>query len=441
MAGRDTEYRGEAQLAPGRHRRAARAGARSSTSPRTCAATSRTACARCARCSTASTSWPRTTPTRPPTSSRACRSRSTPPTPGTSTRCSTRRWTRCAARPATPTSRRCPAASAAAWRSGRLLLSAARPAAARRAHEPPRRRVGGLARAPPGRVQGHDRRGHPRSLLPRQRRRLDPRARPRPRHPVQGQLLELARAEAGAPGGRRRSRSRARQRTIARELEWVRENPKGRRKKAKARLNNYERLLAEERNVKLDQVQIHIPPGQRLGDIVIEAVGAAQGLRRPAADRGPLVQRCRRAGIVGVIGANGAGKTTLFRMIVGEEQPDAGALRLGDTVDLAYVDQSRDALDPDEVRLGGDLRRLRAHQGRRPRGQLARLRGRLQLQGLRPAAQGRRAVRRRAQPRAPREAAAHAAATSCCSTSRPTTSTSTRCARWRRRCSRSRAAR
>ena len=140
----------------------------------------------------------------------------------------------------------------------------------------------------------------------------------------------------------------ARQRTIAQELEWVRENPKGRRKKAKARLNNYERLLAEERNVKLDSVQIHIPPGPRLGDKVIEA----GGLRKGFGDRlliEDLSFSLPPAGIVGVIGANGAGKTTLFKMIVGEEQPDGGTLNLGETVNLAYVDQSRDALDPDKT--------------------------------------------------------------------------------------------
>jgi energy-dependent translational throttle protein EttA len=140
----------------------------------------------------------------------------------------------------------------------------------------------------------------------------------------------------------------ARRRTIAAELEWVRENPKGRRKKAKARLNNYERLLAEERNVRLDSVQIHIPPGPRLGDKVIEA----NGLRKGFGDRlliEDLSFSLPPAGIVGVIGANGAGKTTLFRMIVGEEAPDAGALDVGETVDLAYVDQSRDALDPEKT--------------------------------------------------------------------------------------------
>src|SRR3954452_3948711 len=140
----------------------------------------------------------------------------------------------------------------------------------------------------------------------------------------------------------------ARQRTIARELEWVRTNPKGRRAKAKARLNNYERLVAEERNAKIDQVQIHIPPGPRLGDKVIEVDGLSKGY----GDRlliDDLSFSLPPAGIVGVIGPNGAGKTTLFRMIVGDEKPDDGAIQLGDTVELAYVDQSRDALDPEKT--------------------------------------------------------------------------------------------
>ncbi len=140
----------------------------------------------------------------------------------------------------------------------------------------------------------------------------------------------------------------ARQRTIARELEWVRTNPKGRRTKSKARLANYERLLAEERNVKLDQVQIHIPAGQRLGGQVIDSDGVRKGFGERLLIE-DLSFALPPAGIVGVIGPNGAGKTTLFRMLVGDEQPDAGAVKLGDTVDLAYVDQSRDALDPDKT--------------------------------------------------------------------------------------------
>jgi energy-dependent translational throttle protein EttA len=141
---------------------------------------------------------------------------------------------------------------------------------------------------------------------------------------------------------------KARQRTISAELDWVRQNPKGRQTKQKARLRNYEALVAEERNVKLDQVQIHIPAGPRLGETVVEA----EGLRKGFGDRlliEDLSFSLPRGGIVGVIGANGAGKTTLFRMITGEEQPDGGTLKIGDTVELAYVDQSRDALDPDKT--------------------------------------------------------------------------------------------
>jgi ATP-binding cassette ChvD family protein len=142
-------------------------------------------------------------------------------------------------------------------------------------------------------------------------------------------------------------REGALQRTIARELEWVRESPKGRRTKARARLKRYEALLAEEKSVKLDQVQIHIPAGPRLGDVVLEA----DDVRKGFGDRllmEDLSFMLPPAGIVGVIGPNGAGKTTLFRMVVGEEEPDAGELRLGESVELAYVDQSRDALDPDK---------------------------------------------------------------------------------------------
>jgi energy-dependent translational throttle protein EttA len=136
----------------------------------------------------------------------------------------------------------------------------------------------------------------------------------------------------------------ARQRTIAAELEWVRTNPKGRRTKSKARLANYEALLAGEADVKLDQVQIHIPAGPRLGDLVIEATDLRKGFGERLLIE-DLSFSLPRGGIVGVIGPNGAGKTTLFRMITGAEQPDGGTLRIGDTVVLAYVDQSRDALD------------------------------------------------------------------------------------------------
>ncbi len=140
---------------------------------------------------------------------------------------------------------------------------------------------------------------------------------------------------------------KTRARTIAKELEWVRMNASARRAKPKARLNAYETLLAEDRNVKLDQVQIHIPAGPRLGDVVVEAEGLRKGYGEKLLIE-DLTFKLPRGGIVGVIGANGAGKTTLFRMITGQETPDAGVLRVGETVELAYVDQSRDALDPEK---------------------------------------------------------------------------------------------
>ena len=138
---------------------------------------------------------------------------------------------------------------------------------------------------------------------------------------------------------------KGRERTIAAELEWVRTNPKGRRTKSKARLARYEQLVAEERNVKLDDVQIHIPPGPRLGAEVLTASDLRKGFGERLLIDG-LSFDLPRAGIVGIIGANGAGKTTLFKMITGEESPDGGTLKVGESVQLAYVDQSRDALDP-----------------------------------------------------------------------------------------------
>jgi ATP-binding cassette ChvD family protein len=136
----------------------------------------------------------------------------------------------------------------------------------------------------------------------------------------------------------------ARQRTLTSELEWVRMNASSRLNKNKARLARYDALLAEERNAKLDSVEIHIPAGPRLGDVVVQAENLSKGYGdRLLIDN--LSFKLPPAGIVGIIGGNGAGKTTLLRMITGEEQPDSGELRVGETVELAYVDQSRDALD------------------------------------------------------------------------------------------------
>ena len=164
----------------------------------------------------------------------------------------------------------------------------------------------------------------------------------------------------------------ARQRTLKRELEWVQASPRARQAKSKARIESYERLLAESPEERERELEISIPPGPRLGDIVIEA----DKLRKGFGDRllfDDLNFKLPRGGIVGVIGPNGAGKTTLFKLITGEERPDAGALRVGETVKLAYVSQSRDILDPkktifdeisdgqDQIDVGGRMRNSRAY--------------------------------------------------------------------------------
>jgi ATP-binding cassette ChvD family protein len=142
----------------------------------------------------------------------------------------------------------------------------------------------------------------------------------------------------------------SRRRTLQRELEWVRMSPRARQAKGKARLTHYEQLLAEDRDVakRVEQNEIHIPAGPRLGDLVVETKGLRKGYGDNLLIDG-LSFSLPRGGIVGIIGPNGAGKTTLFRMITGQEQPDAGALRVGDTVKIAYADQSRDDLEPDRA--------------------------------------------------------------------------------------------
>jgi len=147
------------------------------------------------------------------------------------------------------------------------------------------------------------------------------------------------------------------QRTLQRELEWIRMSPRARQAKGKARLNAYEALLAEDSAQKIDSVEIYIPPGPRLGDIVVEA----RGLKKAYGDTvlfDDLTFTLPRSGIVGVIGPNGAGKTTTFKLLTGQEKPDAGTLRLGETVQVGYVDQSRE-LDGsksvfDEITGGAD---------------------------------------------------------------------------------------
>ena len=164
----------------------------------------------------------------------------------------------------------------------------------------------------------------------------------------------------------------ARQRTLARELEWVRASPRARQAKSKARIEAYERLLAEDPELRERELEISIPPGPRLGDVVVEA----EGIRKAYGDKllfDDLSFSLPRGGIVGVIGPNGAGKTTLFRLITGEEKVDGGTLRVGDTVKLAYVSQTRDTLDPtksvweeisgceENIQIGARTRNARAY--------------------------------------------------------------------------------
>jgi energy-dependent translational throttle protein EttA len=147
---------------------------------------------------------------------------------------------------------------------------------------------------------------------------------------------------------REEKQASARQRTLDRELEWVRMAPRARQAKSKARLGAYEQMLSEDPREKLNRTEIVIPNGPRLGDEVVVAEGVAKGFGNNLLIE-DLSFRLPRGGIVGIVGPNGAGKTTLFRMITGQETPDSGALKVGGTVELAYVDQSRDSLDGEKT--------------------------------------------------------------------------------------------
>ncbi len=164
----------------------------------------------------------------------------------------------------------------------------------------------------------------------------------------------------------------ARQRVLARELDWIRQSPRARQAKSKARITSYEDLLAKSRDLSPGTAQIVIPPGPRLGDLVIEAKDLRKGYGNQLLIEG-LSFKLPPGGIVGVIGANGAGKTTMFRLITGQEEPDGGEIRVGETAVLGYVDQSRDALDDtknvweeisgglDEIELGKRTMQSRAY--------------------------------------------------------------------------------
>ena len=224
----------------------------------------------------------------------------------------------------------------------------------------------------------------------------------------------------------------ARQRTLERESEWIASSPKARQAKSKARYQRYEDLL-KVANAKQNVVaQITIPVAERLGQNVVDfaALNKGYGDNLLIDD---LTFKLPPGGIVGVIGPNGAGKTTLFRMITGQEKPDAGSIKIGESVQLGYVDQSRDTLDGkknvwEEISDGNDQILL----GKKEVNSRAYVSS-FNFKGADQQKKVGAAVRRRAQPRASRQDAASPAPTCCCSTSRPTTSTSIRCARSKRR--------
>ncbi len=194
----------------------------------------------------------------------------------------------------------------------------------------------------------------------------------------------------------------ARQRTLAREQEWIAASPRARQAKSKARYQRYEELLAKANDKQTQTAQIVIPVAERLGQNVVDFEGLTKGY----GDKlliDDLTFKLPPGGIVGVIGPNGAGKTTLFRMITGQEKPDGGTIKVGESVHLGYVDQSRDALDGKKnvwEEISGGLDQLML--GKREVNSRAYCR-RFNFKGARPAEEGRRALGRRAQPRASRQ--------------------------------------
>ena len=235
------------------------------------------------------------------------------------------------------------------------------------------------------------------------------------------------------------SESEARQRAMARELEWVRSSAKARQAKSKARLAAYDEMVNQQEREKQSFATIQIPPGPRLGNVVIEVEGLEKEFGDKVLFKG-LTFKLPPNGIVGIIGPNGAGKSTLFKLITGQETPDAGKIRLGETVKLAYVDQSRDDLAPtdtvwqaisgglDIIKVGNREIVSRSYVGS------FNFKGGDQQKKVGLLSGGETQSRPSRQDPGPR------AATSSCSTNLPTTSTSRRCKIWRMPWSNSRAA-
>ena len=221
---------------------------------------------------------------------------------------------------------------------------------------------------------------------------MDPRARPRPAYPYEGNYstyLETKQSRLKVEGQKDAKRAKR----LKDELEWVRSNAKARQAKSKARLARYEEMAAEaEKTRKLDFDEIQIPPGPRLGSTVIEVNNLAKGFDdRVLID--DLSFTLPRNGIVGIIGPNGVGKTTLFKIIVGLETPDDGNVKIGETVKISYVDQSRGGLDPKKTSGRSSPTAWTSSRSAQLRDALPRLRRGVRLQGPRPAEAGRRALR------------------------------------------------
>ena len=436
MAGVDTDFLGTARLDPGFTRRLCPAGAaprRDDRRPRQHRAGRRPARGPCCNASKSSaTRWPRPTPEEMDKlhGPRWTKSRrpSTPATPGNSTASSKSPWTPCVCRRPTPRRPPCPAANAAAWpcarcccKSPTCCCSTSRPTTST-----PNRSPGwnDICRNTPARS----------SSVTHDRYFLDN---------VAQWILELDRGQ-GIPWkgnysswleqkqarlAKEEKQESARRKALARELEWATHGARGARRQEQGppqRLREAGRPGI--RGAAEDDLIIQIPPGPHLGDLVVRAENVRKGYGDNLLME-DLNFDLPRGGIVGIIGANGAGKTTLFRMIVGQEKPDAGKLRVGETVVPAYVDQNRDALDGDktvfeEITGGAEFLMLGQAQGR-----LARLR--------RPGSTSRGPTSSARCPSCPAASATAstwpsccaAAATCCCSTSRPTTSTWTRCGR------------